>query len=149
MGINDATMKVEWFFNGKSIPQGHRFRTTYDFGFVALDILYAYPEDSGTYTCVAKNVLGETKTQCSLQVSGKAGLMLDTMDRDRLHQLRNLENRERTRQDDVEQTITKPIFTTPLNNVDGAPEGGHVHLECRLDPVNDPNLIPFNETLVK
>ena len=138
--VNDSSMRVEWFFNGKSIPQGHRFRTTYDFGFVALDILYAYPEDSGTYTCVAKNVLGETKTQCSLQVSGKSGLMLDTMDRDRLTQLRNLENRERSRQEEVEQAVTKPVFTTPLNNVDGAPEGGHVHLECRLEPVNDPNL---------
>ena len=138
--VNDASMRVEWFFNGKSIPQGHRFRTTYDFGFVALDILYAYPEDSGTYTCVAKNVLGETKTQCSLQVSGKSGLVLDTMDRDRLTQLRNLENRERARQDEVDVAVTKPVFTTPLNNVDGAPEGGHVHLECRLEPVNDPNL---------
>lgn len=46
--INDPTMKVEWFRNdGKPIPQGHRFRTTHDFGFVALDVLYAYPEDSG------------------------------------------------------------------------------------------------------
>ena len=69
--VNDASMRVEWFFNGKPLPSGNRWRTTYDFGFVALDILYAYPEDSGTYTCVAKNVLGETKTQCSLQVSGK------------------------------------------------------------------------------
>merc|ERR1712155_262477 len=110
--VNDASMKVEWFFNGKSIPQGHRFRTTYDFGFVALDILYAYPEDSGTYSCVAKNVLGETKTQCSLQVQGKSGLMLDTMDRDRLTQLRNLENRERARQEDVVDAVTKPVFTT-------------------------------------
>ena len=42
---------------------------------VALYILYAYP---------AKNVHGETKTQCILQVSGKSELMLDTMDRDRL-----------------------------------------------------------------
>ena len=138
--VNDASMRVEWMFNGKPIPQGHRFRTTYDFGFVALDILYAYPEDSGTYSCVAKNVLGETKTQCSLQVQGKSGLLLDTMDRDRLTQLRNLENRERARQEDVVDAVTKPVFTTPLNNVDGAPEGGHVHLECRLEPVNDPNL---------
>ena len=138
--VNDASMRVEWMFNGKPIPQGHRFRTTYDFGFVALDILYAYPEDSGTYSCVAKNVLGETKTQCSLQVQGKSGLLLDTMDRERLTQLRNLENRERGRQEDVVDAVTKPVFTTPLNNVDGAPEGGHVHLECRLEPVNDPNL---------
>ena len=64
-------MRVEWLFNGKSIPQGHRFRTTYDFGFVALDILYAYPEDSGTYTCRAINALGETSSTSNLVVQGK------------------------------------------------------------------------------
>merc|ERR1711892_1132822 len=79
--VNDASMRVEWMLNGKPVPQGHRFRPTYDFGFVALDILYAYPEDSGTYSCVAKNVLGTTQAQCELQVQGKSGLLLDTMDR--------------------------------------------------------------------
>ena len=84
--VNDASMTVEWLFNGKPIPQGHRFRTTYDFGFVALDILYAYPEDSGTYTCHAANQMGETTATSNLVVQGKSGLMLDTMDRDRLRQ---------------------------------------------------------------
>ena len=42
--------QVQWLCNGKPVAQGHRFRTTYDFGFVALDILYAYAEDSGTYS---------------------------------------------------------------------------------------------------
>lgn len=47
---------------------GHRFKTTYDFGFVALDILYAYAEDSGTYMCKAKNAVGEAVTSCSVSV---------------------------------------------------------------------------------
>lgn len=47
---------------------GHRFKTTYDFGFVALDILYAYPEDSGTYMCKAKNLVGEAVTTCVVSV---------------------------------------------------------------------------------
>lgn len=50
---------------------GHRFKTTYDFGFVALDILYAYAEDSGTYMCKAKNAVGEAVTTCSVKVEGK------------------------------------------------------------------------------
>ena len=138
--VNDGTMRVEWFCNGKPIPQGHRFRTTYDFGFVALDILYAYPEDNGTYSCVATNVLGTCKAECTLKVSGKSGLLLDTMDRDRLSQLKNLEHKERHRVDEVDAPITKPVFVTPLNSVDSAAENSHVHLECRLEPVNDPNL---------
>ena len=50
---------------------GHRFRTTYDFGFVALDILYAYPEDSGTYMCKATNAAGQAITTCTIKVEGK------------------------------------------------------------------------------
>ena len=69
--LNDPNLVVEWFVNGKAITTGHRFRTTHDFGFVALDILYAYAEDSGTYMCKAKNRLGEAVNTCSVQVVGK------------------------------------------------------------------------------
>jgi titin len=122
------------------VPQGHRFRTTYDFGFVALDILYAYPEDCGTYTCRATNQIGEASTSCALTVQGKSGLLLDTMDRDRLTQLKNLEARGRPAQVEGDVEITKPVFTTALNNAAGVVEQGRVHLECRLEPINDPNL---------
>ncbi|CAB4067573.1 TTN [Lepeophtheirus salmonis] len=139
--VNDANMRVEWYCNGKPIPQGHRFRTTYDFGFVALDILYAYPEDNGNYTCIAKNAIGEDSISCNLSVQGKASLLLDTMDRDRLTHLRNLENKPDYKHVEGDAQYTKPVFTTPLNNADAVPEQAHVHLECRLEPVNDPNLI--------
>ncbi len=69
--INDPNLRVEWFVNGKAIQTGHRFRTTHDFGYVALDILYAYAEDSGTYMCKAVNRLGEAMNTCSVKVLGK------------------------------------------------------------------------------
>uniref|UniRef100_A0AC34G866 Ig-like domain-containing protein n=1 Tax=Panagrolaimus sp. ES5 TaxID=591445 RepID=A0AC34G866_9BILA len=43
---SDVKMTVEWFHNGAPLPAAHRFRPMFDFGYVALDILYAYPEDS-------------------------------------------------------------------------------------------------------
>lgn len=69
--INDADLTIEWFLNGKKIRAGHRYRTTHDFGYVALDILYSYAEDSGIYMCKATNKLGEAVNTCTLKVAGK------------------------------------------------------------------------------
>lgn len=63
-------MRVEWYCNGRPVQQGHRFKTTYDFGYVALDILYAYAEDTGTYMCKATNAVGEAVTTSSVKVDG-------------------------------------------------------------------------------
>lgn len=69
--INDPDLKVEWFVNGVAIKTGHRFKTTHDFGYVALDILYAYAEDSGTYMCKATNKKGEAVNTCQINVACK------------------------------------------------------------------------------
>ena len=84
--------------------------------------------------------MGEASTSCALVVQGKSGLLLDTMDRDRLTQLKNLESRARAPQAEGEVEMMKPVFTTALNNADGVTEQSRVHLECRLEPINDPNL---------
>lgn len=47
---------------------GHRFRTTYDFGFASLDILTVYGEDSGTYLCKAVNKLGQSVSSVNISV---------------------------------------------------------------------------------
>lgn len=72
--INDPDLKIEWFLNGQKIRAGHRYRTTHDFGYVALDILYTYAEDSGTYMCKASNKLGEAVNTCTLKVAGRSHL---------------------------------------------------------------------------
>lgn len=40
----------------------------HDFGYVALNMKYVNPEDSGTYTCRAINELGQAVTSASLIV---------------------------------------------------------------------------------
>lgn len=62
---------MKYWLENKRYVSGHRFKTTYDFGFVALDILYAYPEDSGTYMCKARNAVGEAVTTCSVTIDSK------------------------------------------------------------------------------
>ena len=67
----DPKLRVEWYRNGKILPTGHRFRTLYDMGFVSLDILYTYPEDSGEYVCRAVNDLGEDTTRATISCKSK------------------------------------------------------------------------------
>ena len=63
---HDPKLQIKWFFNEKELASGHRFRITHEFGYVALDILYTYPEDEGEYVCKAINELGEDITKCKL-----------------------------------------------------------------------------------
>ena len=51
---------------------GHRYRTLYDFGFAALDILSVYPEDSGEYTCKATNKIGSATSSINIEVKRKS-----------------------------------------------------------------------------
>uniref|UniRef100_F1KYB5 Titin n=1 Tax=Ascaris suum TaxID=6253 RepID=F1KYB5_ASCSU len=79
------------YHNGTSLAAAHRFRPVFDFGYVALDILYAYPEDSGTYTLVARNELGEVQSNLELVVNSKKTPYLRSHYPRRLERIRELE----------------------------------------------------------
>ena len=49
----------------------NRLTTMHDFGYVALNMKYVNPEDSGTYTCRAINELGQAVTSATLIVQCK------------------------------------------------------------------------------
>jgi len=51
----------------------------HDFGYVALNMKYVNPEDSGTYTCRATNELGEAVTSATLFVQCKYKLNINSM----------------------------------------------------------------------
>ena len=69
--INDTNLRVEFLHNGRQLQQASRIHTVCDFGYVALDIMPAYAEDSGTYMCKATNKLGEAVNTGNVTVSGK------------------------------------------------------------------------------
>jgi len=71
---DDNKLRVYWYHNGKLLSNGHRFQTGTDFGFASLNILYAYPEDSGSYTCLVKNESGQTQSQCQLTIAVSVNL---------------------------------------------------------------------------
>jgi titin len=51
----------------------------HDFGYVALNMKYANPEDSGTYTCRAINELGQAVTSAGLIVQCKKNYLTAKM----------------------------------------------------------------------
>merc|ERR1739845_223095 len=69
--VGDPNMKVEWFFNGKPLPFKNRFTPIYDFGYVAMNFGWVYPEDSGEYVCRATNAYGMDETRGIIKTSGK------------------------------------------------------------------------------
>ena len=66
-------MKLNQFLKFKFFT-ANRISTMHDFGYVALNMKYANPEDSGTYTCRAINELGQAVTSSSLIVQCKLAL---------------------------------------------------------------------------
>ena len=52
---NDPDLKIEWFLNGKPLEQASRFKSSYDFGLVTLDLNDCSERDQGIYTCRASN----------------------------------------------------------------------------------------------
>jgi titin len=66
--VGDPNLKFEWFINGVELKLGSRFQSTHDFGYVNLDISGCVPEDSGVYSCKAKNLAGEAVSSASLKV---------------------------------------------------------------------------------
>lgn len=138
--LGDPTMRVEWFHNGRPITIGSRFRTYYDFGFVALDIIHTTALDSGEYTVRATNHLGSAHTSACVRVIGRSDILTDTQNEMSLEQIQMLEENRR-RQNTVEEItiLQAPQFTRPLHNIETV-EGTNVHLECRLQPVGDPTM---------
>jgi hypothetical protein len=101
-------MRIEWFQNNMPLKSGSRFMETNSFGFVALDIMYAYPEDAGTYTCRASNALGQAVTSCQLSVHSKKSIVRETQNQTALSQIQYLEDASRQqRPSDVEDSTTQ------------------------------------------
>ena len=69
--VHDPKLKVQFYHNGKPVPEGSRYHVTFDFGYVALDISGIYAQDAGTYVCKAVNELGEATSQICMSVVGK------------------------------------------------------------------------------
>ncbi|KAK0408252.1 hypothetical protein QR680_003855 [Steinernema hermaphroditum] len=138
---SDVKMQVEWLHNGAPLPAAHRFRPMFDFGYVALDLLYAYPEDSGTYTMICKNELGQAESSLELVVNSQKTLYLDAQHPEGLERIQELEQpRERGLQEVPDlQCDNPPKFLGNLENKQLV-EDDDLHFDLKLTPINDPTM---------
>ncbi|WKY10685.1 hypothetical protein Q1695_002781 [Nippostrongylus brasiliensis] len=137
---NDNKLTVQWFHNGVPLANGHRFRTAHDFGHVAMDILYAFGQDSGDWTCVAKNELGEASTTASFNVLPRGVIYTDPQHPESWVKIQELEAPKPLPEEAPEREHDKPQFLEPMESLERI-EFQPAHFETRLQPVADPNLV--------
>lgn len=144
--INDPSMRVEWFHNGKALWAGSRIKTINDFGFVILEIAGCYQRDSGLYTCKATNKHGEATVSCKLQVKGRQGIVIEPQlpsnFRTGTESLQKLEENLHKREEIIidEETPNPPRFVEEMKDNLDVQEGDAIHFDCRVEPVGDPTM---------
>jgi hypothetical protein len=138
--INDPNLTLTWYHNGNALNNGHRFRCTHDFGYVALHILYAFPEDTGTYLIKAKNDFGEDETSVSIRIEGKVAIQLETQHPESLKKINEIEGQKFEHINDVVYTQTAPKFVGKLESITRL-EGQSAHFETRITPVGDSGMV--------
>ncbi|MCP9264543.1 hypothetical protein DINM_022655 [Dirofilaria immitis] len=136
---NDNELTVEWYQNGQLLTNGHRFRKTHDFGYVSLDILYAFPEDSGEWTCVASNSLGDAQSTAVFNITGKKVINSESQHPESLQRIQEIEAPKEVVPEMPELKPLPPKFTQPLEIVERI-EGQPAHFETRVTPINDPKM---------
>lgn len=135
--VSDPSLQVAWFFNDKQLQLGHRLKTYFNFGFVSLDLLYVYPEDTGHYSVKIFNELGEAVTGKDLLVKA-----VDSIDRTKNYDVEIDKIREaKMKRKEEEEIITSeaPIFITQIQDqiVD---ERETARFEANLTPQHDNKL---------
>ena len=149
---HDPKLQIKWFHNQKELASGHRFRITHEFGYVALDILYVYPEDEGQYVCKAMNELGEDITKCELRCKELPAIQLENQVPKGMKKSEQLVQMEAAMkkydqamfltEDDVYDSEKRqpPRFVTQIQSVTTLVEMQATKFECQLAPVGDPQM---------
>lgn len=59
---------IQWMKNDQPISKSTRYRTILENGLASFEIFSTCPEDSGEYSCIARNAFGETVSRSILKV---------------------------------------------------------------------------------
>ena len=140
-------MQIEWFVNGKQLPVASRLNVTYDFDYVSLDVSHVYAEDSGVYTCRAQNAKGQAVSIGTLRCPSKENIYLDSQHlqgkagRETVHEAEQAYYAKYQRQSSTpEASFHKQLFLIPLPEKFLPAEAQPLHMECHVEPKQDPKL---------
>lgn len=140
LGLMPTNSEIHWYFNGEPLPNGSRFITRNDFGFISLDIMNCIDSDSGEYACHAITEAGEDVTKATLHVRSKPSLIYQTQLPNKtmelgIQRLTELENKVPEPDTDPDLNPAKP--TPPVFVTDPEPqeviEGQTVRFSARID----------------
>lgn len=121
--------------------KAHRFVLSQDFGYAALNILYMYPEDSGTYTLVVRNAAGqEARSSVQVDCEGKESLLHDTFHPSSVARIEELEAPRPKAEEPPEAEKQAPQIKVQLAGVGDVSETQSLHLEAQYTPVDDNTL---------
>jgi len=148
---NDPNLVVEWWKDGKRLVSGSRFKSSFEFGLVRLEIGGCRAEDSGLYECIARGSGGETKVQARVVCRPTANILLENqlpkgMKPLTLAQIQTALQKYTSEiyltEDDLYDTDKKqpPRFVTQIQPIT-AGENQPAMFECQVGPVGDPNMV--------
>lgn len=123
----------------------NRFTPIYDFGYVAMNFGWVYPEDSGEYICRATNLYGSDETRGIIKTAGKPGIVYESQlpkGMASIDRIREMEAGWQRAPDmmETEQERFKPCFVTkPEEEVVG--EGDMARFVCRVTGYPKPRVM--------
>merc|ERR1712013_591373 len=122
-----------------------RFTPIYDFGYVAMNFGWVYPEDSGEYICRATNLYGSDETRAIIKCSGKTGIVYESQLPKGMMSIEKIREMESgwQRAPELLETETekfKPCFVTKPESV-STTEGGSARFCCRVTGYPKPRVM--------
>ena len=123
----------------------NRFTPIFDFGYVAMNFGWVYPEDSGEYVCRATNAYGVDETRGIIKTSGKPGIIYESQlpkGMASIDKIRKMESGWQRAPDLVEAETErfKPCFVTKPDAQDVC-EGEVARFCCRVTGYPKPRVM--------
>lgn len=138
--IDDPELVIQWYHNDEPFFASSRAKILSDFGWCILNINSTEERDTGTWTCVATNSVGEDRVTTNLSVSGHAVLYTDTIQAQSLARIQELEAPKEGPAEPEAQQFEAPSITVQLSAPGDLSDGDSAHLEAHYTPTNDPHL---------